>query len=173
MGKLLGTLVAYKLIKQLSMPWKEWDAFKLGLIDKDGKTIKKAKTKEEKDAMDYSIRLVKNVKKLVERLPLGKTRLGTLAAALFLLKENLGIKDDIDFDTEILNYINIDTIINENILNNLLFSGKYVSIETNSMYHIKEDTEPYTTYIGIPLYKVVDLKTRKNIIISKEDVRKI
>ena len=48
---IFNAFVAYKFIKILSMPWEDTDAFKFGIIDKDGKVLKKMKdlrTSEEK-----------------------------------------------------------------------------------------------------------------------------
>lgn len=174
MPQLIGAFVAYKLIKQLSLDWEEWDAYKLGLIDNKGNTLKKAKTKEEKDSMDYSLRLVKNVKKLIERLPFGKTRLGTLAAAMYLLKEDLGVENNVDFDLEMKKYINIDdTIIIEGTPSEYLINGKYVNIDTDQMYYISEFEEPVSIEMGIPLYKLTDLKTKEQHIVSQYDIRRI
>lgn len=174
MGQVIGAFVAYKLIKQLALPWEEWDAYKLGLIDDKGKTLKKAKTKEEKNAMDYSLRLVKNVKKLIEKLPFGKTRLGTLAAALFLLKEDLGVENDTEFDVEMAKFINIPkNMISEEVRFPYLSFGTYVSETSGAMYHLQEDQEPYTVYLNVPLYKVVNLKTREYTIVSEQDIRRV
>ena len=73
----------------LTTPFDETDAFKLGIIDKDGKRIrnKKIESSEEKDAYSTFMRLVFNVKRMLEKLPGGKSRLASYAAALFLLKE--------------------------------------------------------------------------------------
>ena len=173
MAKLVGAFIAYKLIKQLATPWEEWEAFKLGLIDKNGKTLKKAKTKEEKDAMDYSFRLVKNIKKLIERIPFGRTRLGTLAAAVFLLKEDLGVIDDQNFDIEFRKYINIpNTMIIEGVDETTIPDGMYVNEETGSMYHLT-NLEPYAIELNVPLYRVRDIESRKYDIVSEDDIRKV
>lgn len=169
MGKIVGAFIAYKIIKQLATPWEEWDAYKLGLIDKDGKTLKKAKTKEEKEAMDYSVRMVKNIKKLVQKIPGGRTRLGTLAAALFLLKEDLGVLDDQDFDVEIRKYINIPNMIIEDVQP---LDGMYVNEETGSMYHLK-DIEPFASELNVNLYRVRNIETRSYDIVSEDDIRRV
>lgn len=65
-------------------------AYKLGIIDKTGKNLKKAsslKTSEEKDAYSYLHRLVFNMKKIINKLPGGESKLKSLIAALFLVKE--------------------------------------------------------------------------------------
>jgi hypothetical protein len=87
----LDLLYTYQFLKRLATPFKEWDAFKLGIIDENGKVLRKSstlKTVEEKNAWGNFDRLVANLKKLLGKLPLGKTRLASYAAALLLLKES-------------------------------------------------------------------------------------
>lgn len=82
--------VAYKFVKILTQPWKETDAYKLGIIDEKGKILKKRKnlkTGEEKAAYTIFHTLIWNVKKLLDKLPPTRTRLGSFAVALWLLKE--------------------------------------------------------------------------------------
>ncbi len=83
--------VVYQFVRVLSTPWKKQKAFKLGIIDEKGNRIKKTKdlTKKEKSAATLLHRLVWNIKRLIEKLPFGKTRLASYAAALFLLKEEV------------------------------------------------------------------------------------
>jgi len=94
------------------MKWESTDAFKLGLIDENGKRIRKPKTSEEKAAYTLFHRLVYNIKRLIQKLPGGLTRrLASFASALYLIREHLsveenailehmGIKFDLDEQTE-------------------------------------------------------------------------
>ena len=80
----------YQFLKKLVTPFEKTEAFKLGIIDKDGKILKKRRdleTKEEKSAYNLSDTLVWNLKKILGKIPLGKTRLASYAAALYLIKE--------------------------------------------------------------------------------------
>ena len=45
MAKLADTYMIYQVLKRLTTPFDETKAFELGLIDKDGKLLKKAKTR--------------------------------------------------------------------------------------------------------------------------------
>ena len=90
MSKIVDTFIIYKFLKLLITPFNKTDAFKLGIIDKKGNYLKKEKdlvSSEEKRASNIFTRLVWNIKKLLNKVPLGKTTLGSLAAALVLLKE--------------------------------------------------------------------------------------
>ena len=82
----------YQFLTKLVKPFKDTDAFKLGIIDEKGKVLKRRstlKTREEKEASTVSDTLVFNLKKLLEKVPGGRTKFASFAAALFLLKEDL------------------------------------------------------------------------------------
>ena len=79
-------LIVYQFIKRLATPFEKTDAFELGLIDADGKRLKKAESKDEKNAMTPFDRLIFNLKRILTKFGLGG-RLSTTAAALLLLRE--------------------------------------------------------------------------------------
>lgn len=85
--RILDTAIALRIIYLLVTPIEKTDAFKLGLIDQDGKTIKKATTKEEKNSTSMLHRLVWNLKRLISMVPGGSTKIGSLTAAYLLMKE--------------------------------------------------------------------------------------
>ena len=92
MNRLLNAFVIFQFIKLLATPFKKTDAYKLGIIDEKGNYLKKQKdlkTIQEKKASNIFTRLVWNVKRLIEKLPFGKTRLASIATALFLIKEEI------------------------------------------------------------------------------------
>lgn len=174
MAKAIGALVAYLLIKQLSTDWEDWEIYKLGLIDDKGQTIRKAKTPAEKKAMNIGVVLAKNIKKLLERIPFGKSKLASLVAALYLIKENEGVVDDETFDTEIRKHLNIGRdVVNESEDSDpLLEAGKYMDEEGN-LFIVKEEQQPLDTLYGFHLYEVFDVVTRQRHIITKENTRKV
>jgi hypothetical protein len=86
-------LLAYNFIKRLVTPFDETDAFKLGIIDERGKKIKDPENAKEELAFSTFNRLIFNIKKIVERLPGGKSKLASYGAALFLIKESANPKD--------------------------------------------------------------------------------
>ena len=86
---------AFRFLKLLVTPWESMEAYKLGIIDKDGKVIKKTRTtSEEKAAYTVFHRLVFNIKRLLSRLPFGKTKIASWATALFLIKEETGMSEE-------------------------------------------------------------------------------
>jgi len=89
----VDTVIVFRILKMMTRKWIEMDAFKFGLIDANGKRIKgvKAKTSEQKNSFTLLHRLVFNLKRVLELLPFGRTRLSSYAASLALLKEHFNI----------------------------------------------------------------------------------
>lgn len=89
----VDTVIVFRILKMMTRKWSEMDAFKFGLIDDNGKRIKtkKPKTSEEKNSYTLLHRLVFNLKRVLELLPFGRTRLASYAASLALLKEHFEI----------------------------------------------------------------------------------
>lgn len=68
----------------------------MGIIDEKGNTLRKSstlKTIEEKNAFTLLHRLVFNLKKILAKLPGGETKIASIAAAYFLIKENYANKN--------------------------------------------------------------------------------
>jgi hypothetical protein len=94
MNKTMDLILIYQFMKRLTTPFDKTEAFKLGIIDKNGKrTDKKIETKEEEKAYGYFDRLTINIKRLLEQLPGGKSKLASYAAALFLIRESANPKE--------------------------------------------------------------------------------
>ena len=71
---------AFRFLKLLTTKWEKLPAYELGIIDKRGRNLKKAKelkTPEEKSAYTIFHRLVFNVKRLIQLVPGGKSTLGS------------------------------------------------------------------------------------------------
>lgn len=88
MAQAVDLYIVYEIVKRLSTPFNETKAFQLGLIDEKGKRLKYAKTKEEKDAMTLFDRLIFNLKRILQMVPGGSTKVGSYAAALLLMREH-------------------------------------------------------------------------------------
>ena len=86
---------SFRFVKLLTTPWNETDAYDLGIIDENGKRVKSVKldNDEKKSAYSTFIRMVFNLKRLLEKVPGGKSVLSSYAAALFLLKEKYELSD--------------------------------------------------------------------------------
>jgi hypothetical protein len=87
MARIIDNIIALRIAYLLITPIENTDAFKLGLIDADGKTVRKAKTTEESNATSMLHRLCWNLKRIIGLVPGGSTRIGSLAATWLLMKE--------------------------------------------------------------------------------------
>lgn len=88
---IIDNLIAFRILYKLVTPFKDTQAFKLGIIDETGKLLKKQaqlKTQEEKSAYTLLDRLVFNLKRILIKLPGGDAKLKNIVAAYFLIKEN-------------------------------------------------------------------------------------
>ncbi len=95
-GRVIDIFVLYTLIKKLVTPFEKTPAFKLGIIDKNGKVLRRRKdlhTKEEKNAYTVFDTVVFNIKKIIQMLPFGRSMLATYAAALLLMKEEKNLEN--------------------------------------------------------------------------------
>lgn len=178
---------AYKFLKTLVTPWENQEAYKLGIIDKDGNVIKKDRTtSEEKSAYTVFHRLVFNIKRLLNKLPFGKTKLASWATALFLIREETGMSEesilkvlkkiDIDFDDTLFEstwYMNngmlqpgVYTLMNDVASPT---TGEIIAL-SNSKIMVHEDCFPVDTMIGSPIYKVTHIKTKQKIFINPGEI---
>lgn len=90
MARVVDLFLVYQFIIRLITPFDQWDAFRYGIIDKDGKVKRKRATlvkDEERRAWGYFDILAANVKKFIGKLPGGESKLVSFAAAGLLLKE--------------------------------------------------------------------------------------
>ena len=183
---------AFRFLKLLTTPWEKLEAYKLGIVDKRGRNLKKAKelkTSEEKSAYTIFHRLVFNVKRLLQLIPGGKTKIASYAAALFLIKEHTGMSEEKieEIITKALDG-NLENDITESqwfIKNDRLNPGVYcltkdiVSMNTgeaiakkNSKVRVLEHTEPYSSFLGNNIYKVQHVLTKQELYISNEDIKR-
>lgn len=92
--KVFDAFVAYKFVKLLSTPFDKTDAYERGIIDAKGNILKKRKDLiDSKDKAAYPSNvytLVWNLQKILNKVPIVKTRIGKFATALYLLKEESG-----------------------------------------------------------------------------------
>jgi hypothetical protein len=80
--------LVYSFIRRLVTPFEKYPAYTAGLIDKSGNFTKSrnAFTPDERKALPMFDIMIINLKRLIGKLPLGKTRIATIAAALMLLR---------------------------------------------------------------------------------------
>ena len=157
MAGVIDTLITYRILKLMVTPWERQEAFKRGIIDKDGKVLKKRKElKDRQDKKAYTIlhRFVFNMKRILKRVGLG-SRFGSFAAALaMVLREDKNLllhKDAIE--AGVITYLK-ETNQYEQLLN-----------EVREIPDI--DDEPVMTCLGIDIYE------KNNQLVSEMDYEKL
>jgi len=142
-NRAIDLFVTYRFLKLLVTPFDKQDAFKFGIIDKDGNVLRKARSLrigKEKRAYTLLHRLVFNFKRILSKVGLGG-RFGTYAAAaVALLKESYGQSDV--YEKEIYKHLKregykFNSISESNILNEPITPGTYTVL--NDLYDIEGD----------------------------------
>ena len=153
----IDTLITYRILKLMVTPWERQEAFKRGIIDKNGNVLKKRKElKDTKDKKAYTIlhRFVFNIKRILKRVGLG-SRFGSFAAALaMVLREDKNLllhKDAIE--AGVITYLK-ETNQYEQLLN-----------EVREIPDI--DDEPVMNCLGIDIYE------KNNQLVSEMDYEKL
>jgi hypothetical protein len=185
----------FRFLKLLVTPWEETDAFKYGIIDANGKPLRRVselKTNEERSSYTMFHRLVYNIKKLLNKVPFGKSRIASYAAALYLLKESTCMADD-----QVLEMVkridgmdlSPDKTLKENswmlTKDGKLQPGTYTLSEDcafvytgefrarkGSTVTLSEETKPHGNLLGIPVFYVKHDATSQIICISLEDIKR-
>ena len=204
MGRAIDLFVTYRFLKLLTTPFEKTEAFKLGIIDENGnrimqKGIKKPQvplvTSQEKNAYTILHKLVFNIKKIFAKVPGLRTKVGTYAAALFLLKDTF--KESVDdpdmFEKEFMKYlkendIEFDNEISEEVIGfgEILPKGEYVLV--NDILNKEEeelsakkgdkviafdDEPPIDTVLGVEIFPVIHAQTQEKIYVSLEDIKDV
>lgn len=123
MSAIIDNVLAFRILYMLVTPFESTTAFKYGIIDKQGTPLKKSKdlkTAAEKDCYNNLTRLVFSLKRLLAKVPGGKSKLASLIAAYWLVKESYQNKTVIREEefTSLINLIEEKnlTLVEEEIL---------------------------------------------------------
>ena len=191
--KTAGDLVyTFRFIRMLVLKWPEWDAYKQGIIDDNGKRVKSVKidTQAKKDAWTPFIRLCANIKRLVSKIPGGGSRLGGFVSALYLIKENGNLKDkDIQKILDSVDINDLDFLSEENqwfmredgTISPGVYQVEEYKLLNNSLeemvfpkdkIRIKEDTRPVGKLFGIDVYTATHLRTNQQIYVTNREIYK-
>ena len=181
----VDTVIVFRILKMMTRKWEEMDAFKFGLIDANGKRIKsvKPKTSEEKNSFTLLHRLVFNLKRVLELLPFGRTRLASYAASLALLKEHFEIDGkylEESFYSDLKeNDLVLDLLEGHDNMNNLQKGKEY---ELRQSVWNEEDNIGYRgdyvqvlgktdTVMGVDIYRVYNRSQDQSMLITGHDVK--
>ena len=170
---LVDTYIAYKFIKMLSLPFRKMEAYKLGIIDEKGKRIRtpEADRAAKNAGFKYTNlhKIAINIKRLLSKVPFGRTMLAGFTSALWLLKEEadrMGAKDK-----HLIEKIFLDYLSSNGFSINLNESQQYKKTLPAGKYSLRgktfialEDIHPIGDVFGIPVY------THNNKIFSESDL---
>ena len=202
MGRAIDLFVTYRFLRLLTTPFEDTDAFKFGIIDEKGNRIKKKgstkpevelATSELKNSYTILHKLVFNIKKIFNKVPGLRTKVGTYAAALFLLKDTF--KESVDdpdmFEKEFIKFlkendIELDNEISEEVIGfgEVLPKGEYVlvndilnkeeeelSAKKGDKVIAYDDAPPVDTVLGVEIFPVIHVSTQEKIYVSLEDIK--
>ena len=194
MGRAIDLLITYRVIKMLVTPFEKQPAYALGIIDKNGKVLRKArtlKTAKEKEAYTLLHRFVFNLKRLINVVPGGKSKLGTYAAALgLLLKEGkdlnmVELEKDLYKHLSENNLIKLDDDLKESVGFDFLEEGRYIitdqledlngntTAEIGDIVYTTENQKPFDNYFGVNLYHVINEDTKEQVMVSEDNIERI
>ena len=142
MSRAIDLIITYRVVKLLVTPFEKQPAFKAGIIDKDGKVLRKYKTIKGGERKHYTMlhRFVFNLKRILKKVGLG-SRLGGFAVALALLikeDKSMAVNKDL-IESAVVTYLK-----EENLYDMLLN-------EVREIPDIKQ--EPYMTCFGVSVYE--------------------
>ena len=181
----VDTVIVFRILKMMTRKWSEMDAYKFGLIDDNGKRIKtkKPKTSEEKNSFTLLHRLVFNLKRVLELLPFGRTRLASYAASLALLKEHFNI-DGESLERHFYQYLKendlvLDLLEGHDNMNNLQKGKQY---ELRQSVWNEEDCigtrgdqvqvlGKTDNVMGVDIYRVYNITQDQSMLITGHDIK--
>lgn len=180
-----------RFLRLLTTPWTKTGAYKEGIIDENGKVIKKPSTDKERSVYNTFHKLVFNLKRLLNKVPFGKSTIASYAAALFLIKEKTNISEksltkilkeatgvdmskvDLCEDSTCQWFLTDEGCIRESryTLTNdisLIVNGEALA-HKQSTVTVKEHA-PVGYIFGIPVFEAFHHKTNNKIYITQGDI---
>jgi|TARA_Y100000296_G_scaffold21674_1_gene25681 hypothetical protein len=196
MGRAIDLLITYRVIKLLVTPFEKTKAFKLGIIDKAGKVLRKArtlKTSEEKTAYTLLHRFVFNLKRMIHLVPGGKSKIGTYAAALVMLlredRENYLNSNDIEkalyrhlVENDLIKY---DNKLREGLEMDYLPKGRFtvtdelrdlhneITADVGDLVSTKYDIKPSDKFFGVNIYELYNEDRNAKVVISEDNIERL
>lgn len=184
-----------RFLRLLTTSWKDTGAFKAGIIDDKGNVLRKAQTSADKKVYNMFHKLVFNFKRLLGKIPFGRSKLGSYAAALLLLKDHTEMSEELLgellyelFEYNPLDY-ETDEVIKESrsfLLNEsselepgayefceetlLLRNGDTVDGLGRELVCTTENNTPAGYIFGLPIFKLTDAETGATAIASNSQL---
>ena len=131
MGKFVDSVIAFRILHMLVQNFEDTPAFRLGIIDKNGKELKRMKdlnTVQLRDAYTLLHRLVFRLKRIINKVPIENKKLVSLAAAYALIREDLANgKESINLEDKFLRKLDEDLTIEIQELTEAMDKNKILS----------------------------------------------
>ena len=178
----------FRFIRMMVMDWKDWDAYKLGIIDENGKRNKNVKmdSDEKRSAYTPFIRLAANIKRFIAKIPGGGSKLGSFASALYLIKEKVGTKGL----EKICEKLNIDVLDFLNEKNEwFLLEDKQLSpgvyrvsnpkllnktcdelVWSKDQVRIQDECFPVGDVFGVDIYEATHINTNQQVYVTASEL---
>jgi hypothetical protein len=189
LSRTADTIYAIRFLRLLTTPWISTGAYKLGLIDKNGKHIRSPQNGVERSKYNIFHRLVFNIKRLLNKIPFGKSTIASYLTALYLIKEHTGISDKklieimekvtgVDLDVSALNECTWHVTENQKLKNGryvlnrdvaLKATGRVLALSQTNVI-VENETPPVGQIFGVNVYKVQHCKTQQPIYITQQDI---
>lgn len=187
--KRAGDLVyTFRFLTLLTTPFDKTGAYEKGIIDAEGKVLKKAETSEEKDVYTSFHKLVFNIKKLMAKVPGGGSKLASYAAALYLIKEKYSLSDKkIEQALQEAGYSTLDLLEEQSewfmlegfqlapgiykVRNNKVLNSTCEEVVgVNDKIKVAADAFPVGDVFGIRIYEATHIPTGQQIYISSGEL---
>lgn len=189
--KRAGDLVyTFRFLRLLTTAFEDTEAYKLGIIDKEGKRLKSYTLDNMEDRDNYRNyytpfhRLVFNIKKIMAKAPGGGSKLASYAAALFLLKEKFSMpQSKIEEALDVFGINETDFLVEQSewfvlgderltpgfykVLNSKLINDTLDEmVNARDKIRVDDKCYPVGKVFGINIYEVTHVRTNKNIYVS-------
>lgn len=182
---------ALRFLRLLTTSWEDTNAFKAGIIDKNGKKLRKPTSPEDKKVYNIFHKLVFNVKRLLNVIPFGKSKLASYAAGLYLIREETNLSEELlgliieelfafnPSDTTLLEsdsfLLNEDGNLNigeyeftEETL--LLSNGDGLKGGGRKLECTLENCSPAGYIYTLPIFNLRDVQTGQNVIVNNTQI---
>ena len=175
-------LYTLRFLRIITMDWKDTEAYKVGVVDENGKRLLKMFEMSSEQRAEYTMfhRLAFNLKRLIGKTG-GASKIASYAAALYLIKENENIDPELMklLEEKLSTHYNLT----ESMCIRVIVPGSYYLNEDVSSYKTGDtiakrgsyvtiyNTTPVDTILGQDIIEALDIKTNQTIFITKEMIQ--
>ena len=182
---------ALRFLRLLTTSWKDTGAFKAGIVDENGKKLRKATSAEDKKVYNIFHKLVFNIKRLLNVIPFGKSKLASYAAGLYLIREETNLSEELigSIIEELFAFDPRDTQLTESnsfLLNEegnlsvgeyefceetiLLKNGDSLKGLGRKLECTLENCSPADYIYGLPIFNLKDIETGQTVITNNNQL---